>query len=75
MHSLSVARGLRFVQDDKLFKSCLSVLGYRRVFRRVIELRQKLNRRVIFPLPRYRSPDRLIDRNRLLVPQFLTDAR
>src|SRR5271169_1119288 len=46
-----------------------------RVFRRIIELRQELDWRDILPLPAYGSPDCLIERNRLLISQFLADPR
>src|ERR1700733_9842275 len=47
----------------------------RRIFRRIIELRQEGGDGRIFPLPAYGLADRLLNRHGLLVAEFVADTR
>ena len=51
------------------------VTCYRRILRRIIELRQEGDGRGIFPLPAYGLADRLLNRYRLLIAQLVADTR
>ena len=46
-----------------------------RILGHIIELRQEIDGRGIFPLPAYRSADRFLDCDWLLVPKFAANTR
>src|SRR6266851_10168553 len=55
--------------------SLMEVACYRRILRRIVELRQQCVGRRILPLPAYRLSDRVLNRHRLLVPKLVANTQ